>query len=309
MTEAESPRRVERGFSLGRGAAAPAQDDVGSFREEPAVEAGATGAPLPGVLRLGLLRGRLEVRQFFRSREAVVFTFFFPAMLLAIFGSVLDRDIAPGVRFSQYFLAGMIGAGLLATAFQNLAIQIPIERESGGLKRLHGTPMPPAAYFLGKIILTLFITYTEMAGLFLIGTLFYGVTLPSRLGDWATLTWVSLLGTAACALMGLAFSSLPRNGRAAPAMVTPVAVLLQFVSGVFFVSADLPPWMQQVAAVFPLKWICQGMRSVFLPDSFAAREVTHGWELGRVAIVLSAWTLGGLLLCLLTFRWRSPRER
>ena len=61
-------------------------------------------------------------------------------------------------------------------------------------------------------------------------------------------------------------------GARAPAVVTPVALVLQFISGVFFVFTELPPWMQQVAALFPLKWMCQGMRSVFLPDSFAAQE-------------------------------------
>jgi glutamate synthase domain-containing protein 3 len=39
--------------------------------------------------------------------------------------------------------------------------------------------------------------------------------------------------------------------------------------------------MQQVAAIFPLKWMTQGARSVFLPDSFASREVAGNWETGR----------------------------
>ena len=34
------------------------------------------------ILRLGLLRGRLEIKQFLRQRESVVFTIFFPVMLL-----------------------------------------------------------------------------------------------------------------------------------------------------------------------------------------------------------------------------------
>jgi ABC-2 type transport system permease protein len=72
---------------------------------------------------------------------------------------------------------------------------------------------------------------------------------------------------------------------------------------VFFVYTGLPGWMQQLAALFPLKWMAQGLRSVFLPDSFAQQELAHSWELGRVALVLGAWCVGGLILCLLTFRW------
>ena len=43
---------------------------------------------VPGTIKLGLLRGQMEIIQFTRQKEAVVFTIFFPVILLAIFGSV-----------------------------------------------------------------------------------------------------------------------------------------------------------------------------------------------------------------------------
>jgi ABC-2 type transport system permease protein len=259
-------------------------------------------------LRIGLLRGRLELSQFFRARESVVFSFLFPVILLVIFGSIFDRQIAPGVTFTQYFVAGMIAAGLFTTSFQVLAIQIPIERDRGVLKRLAGTPMPRSAYFVGKIVMVLVSSLAEIAVLLTVAALFYGVDLPATAERWLTLAWVSVLGVAACTLCGIAFSSLPREGKRAPAMVTPVALVLQFISGVFFVFTELPGWMQQIAALFPLKWLTQGMRSVFLPDSFAATEAGGGWELGRIALVLGLWVVVGLALCLRTFRW-TGRER
>jgi ABC-2 type transport system permease protein len=91
--------------------------------------------------------------------------------------------------------------------------------------------------------------------------------------------------------------------------VTPVALVLQFISGVFFVFTDLPSWMQQVAAIFPLKWMCQGLRSVFLPDSFAAAEPAGSWELGKIALILAAWCAVGLVLCVRTFRWSDKYSR
>ena len=59
-----------------------------------------------------------------------------------------------------------------------------------------------------------------------------------------------------------------------------------------------------IAAVFPLKWMAQGMRSVFLPDSMASVEVSGSWQHGLTALILVAWTIAGLVLCLQTFRWR-----
>ena len=51
------------------------------------------------------------------------------------------------------------------------------------------------------------------------------------------------------------------------------------------------------------------MRSVFLPDALASHEMAGAWEHGRIALVLGAWCIGGLILCLTTFRWRGRRER
>lgn len=62
--------------------------------------------------------------------------------------------------------------------------------------------------------------------------------------------------------------------------------------------------MQQVAAVFPLKWMTQGMRSVFLPDAAAATEPAGDWKHGLTALVLLAWVIGGVAVCVRTFRWR-----
>ena len=53
----------------------------------------------------------------------------------------------------------------------------------------------------------------------------------------------------------------------------------------------------------PLKWLAQGMRSVFLPDSFKALEMGGAWNLGGVAIVTAIWLVVGLVACCLTFRW------
>jgi ABC-2 type transport system permease protein len=263
----------------------------------------------PPVARLALRRTALELTQFFRARESVVFLFAFPVLMLVIFGAIFKREIAPDVRFTQYFVAGMIATGLITTGFQTLAIQIPIERDRGVLKRLAGTPMPRPVYVVGKVAMVVVVGLLETALLLAVAALLYDVDLPSTVGRWFTLLWVCLLGIAACTLGGIAFSSVPREGKRAPAVVIPIGLVLQFISGVFFVFTDLPRWMQSVAAVFPLKWMAQGMRSVFLPDSFAPAEPAGGWEPGRTALVLGAWVVVGLVLCLATFRWDAKGER
>jgi ABC-2 type transport system permease protein len=164
--------------------------------------------------------------------------------------------------------------------------------------------MPRSAYFVGKVVQVLAVSLASVVILLLIGVLFYDIDLPSG-GDWLTFAWVGTLGAAACTLLGIAVSSLARNGRSASATVTPFALLLQLISGVFFRFNELPSWMQTVASLFPLKWMAQGLRSVLLPDVLAAEEPAGSWELGRVALVLAAWCVVGLFLCVATFRWHD----
>jgi ABC-2 type transport system permease protein len=142
-----------------------------------------------------------------------------------------------------------------------------------------------------------------------LGAAGFGIDLPSDATSWLTFAWVSLLGVTAGTLLGIAFSSVPRSGRSASAVVSPIVILLQFISGVFFVYSELPGWMQRIAEVFPLKWMAQGMRSVFLPESFQAEEVAGSWQHGTMAVVLAAWTVLGLVLCLRTFRWRRRDDQ
>jgi ABC-2 type transport system permease protein len=263
-----------------------------------------TDVALPSLPSVYRSRVSVELKEFFRQREAVVFTVLLPVLLLVVFGAVLDYDIGGGVTFTQYFMAGIIAAGILGAGLQNMAISIATERSDGTLKSLAGTPMPRSAYFVGKVVQVLAVTAVIIAILLVIGVVFYDIDLPSG-ADWVTFAWVTLLGSAACTLLGIAVSSLAKNGRSASATVTPFALVLQFISGVFFVFGQLPTWMQTVAAIFPLKWMGQGLRSVFLPDALAAQEPAGSWELGRVALVLALWCVGGLLLCVVTFRWQD----
>ena len=258
---------------------------------------------IPSALNLGLRRGTLEIKQFTRQRESVVFTLLFPLILLAIFGSVFKDTIAPGVTFSQYFVAGMVASGLVNSGFQQLAITIPMERDYGSLKRLRGTPMPVASYFIGKSILVFVSMILQVILLLAGGYFFFGLNMPTEASKWFTFAWLIILGTASSTILGIAFSVVPKSGRGASAVVSPVVIILQFFSGVFFIFTQLPSWMQQVAAIFPLKWLTQGMRSVFLPDSFAANEVAKSWETGRTFIILVIWLVVGFFLTLRTFKW------
>jgi ABC-2 type transport system permease protein len=264
---------------------------------------------LPSVFGLGISRSILEIKSFFRRKDRVAFTFALPVVLQVIFGAIFSGDVAgTNVPYREYFTCGIIAVGIVTTTFTNLGISIVLERDDGTLKRLAGTPMPKTAYFMGKAVSGFVVSVLETAILLVIGVAFLGLSVPHTPSRWLTFAWVFVLSVAAFSLLGVAISGLASGAQSAPIVFQFPYLVLSFISGVYFVFGSLPRVIQDVAAVFPLKWLCEGMRSVFLPGYFARVEPSHSWQHGQTALVLGAWIVASLVVCVRTFRWQGRDE-
>jgi ABC-2 type transport system permease protein len=262
-------------------------------------------------LRLGARRVAWEVRQYFRERDTVFFTFLFPTVIFLVFAAAFSSrdpigvrpDGTGGISVAAYYLPGLVAAGVVLSGIQNLGIAIAQERSDGTLKRLGGSPLPVVSYFIGKAGSVLVTAAIQLVLLLAVAHLLFGVALPSDATHWFRFAWVFLLSILMAAVLGIGISGIPRTGRSASAVIVPILLVLQFVSGVYFTFSDLPDWLQTVAGFFPVKWVAQGMRSAFLPERFAAAEQHGTWDLGTAALVLVAWTVVGLVAARITFRW------
>ncbi|MEJ1229801.1 MAG: ABC transporter permease [Galbitalea sp.] len=268
----------------------------------PALPAGRT-------ITLGFSRIRYEVKGYFRQTDSLFFTFLFPIVFLTIF-SVAFSNVNFGkdasghaVTAADYYLPAMLAAGLLLSGLQSLAIDIAEEKSDGTLKRLGGSPLPVMSYFVGKIGKVLVTGILQAALTVLVAGVIFRVALPTDPAKWLTFAWVFVLGVSTCAVLGIALSALPRSGKSATAVIIPITLVLQFISGIYLPFSQLPAWLQNFASIFPLKWLAQGMRSVFLPDSFKIAEQGHSWDLTGVLIATGIWLVVGLVLCRVTFRW------
>jgi ABC-2 type transport system permease protein len=262
-------------------------------------------------MRLGWSRILYELRLYFRQGDTVFFTFLFPIVMLSVFAVAFSTsknigtapDGSGGISYAAYYLPGMVAAGMLLSGVQNLGVDIAREKGDGTLKRLGGTPLPVFSYFLGKIGMVLTSAIMQVVLLLLVARVAFNVALPTDAGRWMTFVWVFLFGVITSCVLGIAVSALPRSGKSATAVIIPIVLLLQFISGVYLSFSQLPDWLKNVASIFPLKWMAQGMRSVFLPESFETVEQGGTWNLAGVAIVMAVWLVVGLVLCRYTFRW------
>ena len=113
----------------------------------------------------------------------------------------------------------MLAYGILSTSFINLGISIAADRDTGALRRLRGTPTTALSYFIGKILLVAIVSLAEAVVLVSVGLLFFELRLPTTVFGWFTLSWVFLLGTVSCSLLGIFISNFASNAVAA-AVVT-----------------------------------------------------------------------------------------
>lgn len=256
------------------------------------------------LIDLSLGRVVYELRAFRRVREEVIFTFSLPIMLLTLFAIIFGGEIEnTGVDIGQYFVAGMLASTGITAGFQSLSGQLAIEQQNGTLKRLAGTPMPKAAYVAGKIGMVTVVAIIQTLMMFVLGVLFFDVTLPDGTG-WLLLVSVLALNLAIWTMLGLAFSRVIASPRAGGAVSAPPALILQFISGVYIYFDSIPEWLRDVASLFPLRWAALGLRQALLPDSFQTVEPGGSWQTGTMFAVLVAWLVASAALSGLVFRWR-----
>jgi ABC-2 type transport system permease protein len=243
---------------------------------------------------------RFEQVLFWRNREAAFFTFFLPVIFFLIFGSVYGNDlIKPDlVKGSAYLVAGMIGYGVASTAFAGLGITLVVRRESGVLKRVRGTPMPPATYIAAVLGSTLVVFLVEAALIIGLGRVLYGVSLPDR---WLSLVLTLLLGAATFAAMGLAITGAVRSAEGSSAVINAVYLPMAIISGTFFSPHGYPGFLKAIADVLPLTHFTRLTRDVLLKH----HEI---WDRPGQVGVVALWGVIGLAVAVRAFRW-EPRER
>jgi ABC-2 type transport system permease protein len=249
------------------------------------------------VRRLFVHQLRSEQLVFWRSREAAFFIFLFPLLLFVLLGSVYSKKIY-GVPAPEALLAGLVGYGCANTAFAGLAIQLVIRRESGILKRLRSTPLPPATYVGALLASTLIVFALQTVALFLLGRALYGTPFPSDVGSFVA---AIVIGAAIFAALGTATASVIRSAEGSSAVVNFILLPMAFLTGSFGPTRHYPAFLRAIGDVLPLKYFINLVNMVYLRG--------HGfWTQPGALAVLAAWGVAGLVFTVFKFRW-EPRGR
>jgi ABC-2 type transport system permease protein len=240
---------------------------------------------------------RYDMLGFVRNRQSRFFTVALPIIFLVIFVSVFGNDkLGPQqIKASTYYVPGISALAVVAGSFVNLVISVTAQRESGVLKRRRATPVPAWVLIAGRALTAIVVALGVMTVLLLIGRFGYGVKLPTSTLPGVILT--AVVGAVIFCCLGYALTTVVKNEDAAQPMVQAIMLPLYFISGVFIPNVNLPTWLRDVARVFPVQHLSDGLHHAFDPATHGAGIV---WS--DIA-VLAAWGVVGLAVALWRFTW------
>lgn len=225
------------------------------------------------VRRMTAAQTRMELSLFLRNGEQLLVALIIPlAALIALVA--IDFGAVPEPRV-DHAITAVLTMSVMGTSFTGQAIAVAFDRRYDALKRLGGTPLPPAVIIAGKILATLILVAGQ--------TIILG-TLAVAMG-WRPDPTGILVGAVMVALGSAAFSSmgLLLGGTLRAEIVLGLANLIWFVligaAGLAIGVVDLPSQVADILVVVP---------SYALTD--ALLTANHGGFPALAAVVLVAWT-------------------
>ncbi|QHS16098.1 ABC transporter permease [haloarchaeon 3A1-DGR] len=203
-------------------------------------------------------------RSFLRRRTAVFFTFFFPVILVVIFGALVRTQPTGGGLFAEpagYYLPGYIGVVVLFTPLSRVGSEIARHRDGNRFEKLATTPLTRVEWLLAH-------TLVNVAIIGLASVLVFGLVLlvtDAAVRVTAALPAVAafvVVGVAAFCGVGAVLGSLADTQDGVIAASNTVALPILFLSETFVPPSLLPEWFLPAVAASPLTYFARGVRAI-----------------------------------------------
>jgi ABC-2 type transport system permease protein len=202
----------------------------------------------PNAISICVKEAKYEFLKSFRIPMFLVSTLVFPLMFYVLFGLVMGRQMIGNLRSTVYLVAAYGTFGVMGASLFGTAASLAAERGLGWLEVKRASPMPPFAYFLAKVIMSLIFSTIDVLALMTLGIVFGGVHLPAA--TLAKLALTLIAGSLPFCAMGLAIGYFARP-TSAPAMINLFYLPMSFCSGLWMPFLFLPRFIQRVGVFLP----------------------------------------------------------
>ena len=221
---------------------------------------------------------------FSRRRTAVFFTFFFPVILIAIFGVLVGTRPTGGGLFTEppeYYLPGYLAVVVLFTPLSRVGSTIARHREGNRFEKLATTPLSRAEWLAAHTLVNVGVIGAASLLVFLLVVLVTGARVPLRVAMLAVVPFVALAVTLFCGV-GAILGRLADSQDGVVAASNALALPLLFLSETFVPPDLLPAWFRPIVSLSPLTYFARGVRAV------TGAGPTGGWEADLAVLALVA---------------------
>ncbi|WP_290810122.1 ABC transporter permease [Halovivax sp.] len=223
-------------------------------------------------------------RSFVRRRTAVFFTFFFPAILVIIFGALVRTDPTGEGLFAEpagYYVPGYLAVVVLFTPLSRMGSEVARHREGNRFEKLATTPLSRAEWLLAQTIVNAVIIAIACALILVLVIALTGaeVTLSALLVPYVLVGVVCFCG------VGAAIGSYTDSRDGAIAASNAIGLPLLFLSETFVTLDQLPGWFGPLVDLSPLTYFARGVRAATYPAAEATTVAGVDPALANLAVL------------------------
>ena len=219
-----------------------------------------------------------------RDPASAFFTVAFPALLVLLIPELYGRHVLlpDGTPLPRFYAPTMAIYGAAVTTYITMPEGLVRARERGVLERLVGTPLPIGLLLIGRVLSSMWISFVTFVTVMVLAGVVFGVPVPP---DWPVAVAAVLAASGCYAVFGLVLVSFLSSSRAVTAAALGTLLPLSFVCEVFVVGLDLPPLLDTIGWLTPLRHAALAASEAY---SVGGIGLVHA--LGHLGVLL-AWTL------------------
>ncbi len=195
----------------------------------------------------------------------------------------------PNLENRWFFVPGIVALLTLVVTVVVTALSVAREREVGTFEQLLVTPLRPAEILLGKSIPALIIGLVEGTVIIILGMLWFDVPLRGDLVLLYISLFVYLLSVVG---VGLIISSVSRTQQQAILgaflFIVPAVILSGFATPI----ENMPPLIQDLTLINPMRYFLTIVRGIFLEGLPAQHVAAQLWPMALIAPITltgAAW--------------------
>jgi len=199
---------------------------------------------------------------FLRRKTAVFFTFFFPILIILIFGALVQTQPTGGGLFAQepaYYIPGYLGVVVVFTPLSRVGSTIARHRDGNRFEKLATTPLRRWEWLLAHTLVNVAIIGLAALLLFVLVLLVTGARITVGTGLLALVPLV-VAGVALFCGLGAIIGRVADSQDGVIAASNAVAFPVWVLSETFVPPSMLPVWFRSVTALSPLTYFSRGVR-------------------------------------------------